>query len=112
MKKLIFLSLAVGLWNCRKDSQEALVPECNTQNVSFSRDVLPVIERSCYTCHGNGQALGGVNLDGYQAISAQSKLYGSIAHLQGAYPMPPNGKLPQCEIDKIKAWIDASKPNN
>ncbi len=111
-KNLLFGFVAFVVVSCRKDSEESLNPACDTRNVSFSKDVLPVIERSCYTCHGNGARLGGVSLEGYAAISSQSKLYQSVAHLQGAYPMPPGGKLPECEINKIKAWIDANRPNN
>lgn len=40
-------------------------------------------------------------------------LYGSVAQDGSAQSMPQNGaKLPECDIVKIKKWVNAGAPNN
>ncbi len=114
--KLKWIASAVVVFlfsfSCTEDKIKSPA-SCDVTGVTFSKDVLPIIQKRCYSCHGNGQNQGGVNLDGHAKISTSPKLYASIAHLPGAEPMPIGGsKLPQCEIDKIKAWLDAGAPNN
>jgi uncharacterized membrane protein len=95
---------------------EANNSSCNLDAVSFASDIQPVINTNCRGCHSGANASGGVFLDDYQNIAsvAQSgRLYGAVAHLAGYEPMPLGaGKLPQCAIDQINAWIQAGTPNN
>ena len=32
----------------------------------FSEDILPILERYCYKCHGDGEEKGGLALDQYK----------------------------------------------
>ncbi len=116
---LTMLAFAMMIASCYYDNREDLFPEvavCNTSNVSYAADVLPVLESQCLGCHNSGSQQGNVNLEGYDNVRAwarNGRLYGSIAWLNGYAPMPPAGsQLPPCTIDKIKAWIDAGAPNN
>jgi len=88
---------------------------CNTDNVSFSTYVKPALA-SCTTCHKTGNAGGGVNLDsyaGFKSAAVSGKLYGAISWSSGFMAMPQGGlKLPDCNISKIKSWIDAGAANN
>ena len=83
----------------------------DTNLVSYQKDILPIMKAYCYNCHGNGNtAFGnGINLDGYDNASSQAfVIYAAVTH----YPSPeivamPYGKpkLPDCEINKIAAWL-------
>jgi hypothetical protein len=89
---------------------------CNTQNVTFSGTIKPIFTKYCTGCHSGAAPTGGINLTLYNDASGVAKsgrLVGAITHANGFVPMPQGGaKLPQCEIDKIKAWVNAGSPNN
>ncbi len=112
-------ALVLSMPSCYYDNREDLFPEvtaCDTTNVSYAADVLPVLESQCLGCHNTASQQGNVNLEGYDNVRAYAqngRLYGSIAWLNGYSAMPPAGsQLPTCTIDKIKAWVDAGAPNN
>ncbi len=89
---------------------------CNTDNISFVADVKPVIDNSCRGCHSGSAPQGGIALTDYNSIKTvalNGNLYGAMSHQPGFAAMPFGGaRLPQCTIDKVKAWIDAGAPNN
>lgn len=89
---------------------------CDISNVTFSKDVNPVIQSSCVGCHGATNPRAGISLVSYQLIKDQvdsGRLFGAINHENGFVAMPLNQpKLEQCKIDKINAWIDAGATNN
>lgn len=89
---------------------------CDTTNVSYSQTVKPILNDHCIACHNSNGASGDINLSSHAGVShaaASGKLYGAIAHLGGYEAMPKGGnKLADCDIQKIKAWIDAGTPNN
>lgn len=107
--------------SCTKQNEETLKAQtggttCDTIGMKYSTDVLPILQANCYRCHGNGNANGGVALDGYSAMVTQvnnGNLVGAITHAAGYTPMPyDGGKLSDCEIAKIQAWINEGTPNN
>lgn len=111
----LFLSLAAG---CSYSHGEEPTP-CNDSIPStYAAVVSPIFDASCRSCHGSGvyQTLGGGNNYGtYEGIKNQSGslLLGSIEHLPGYDAMPKGApKLSDCDIARIKAWIDAGEPNN
>ena len=124
MRILIFLLLiAAATSGCYYDSEEYLYPSvntnCDTANVTFARSVKPILQQSCFSCHGNGTAASfgnNIKLEDHADVKAQAdngKLYGAIAQLSGYSPMPKGGgKLDDCKINTIKIWIDANAPNN
>ena len=89
---------------------------CDTSMVSFSNFVKPLILKNCLGCHSGNTPSGGLNLENYTGIEILAKngrLFGAINHDTGFVPMPQgSGKLAQCDIDKIKSWIDAGATNN
>jgi hypothetical protein len=89
---------------------------CDTDNVSFSGHVYPILQTQCTVCHNDNRQDGGVNLDSYDLIKANGangKLMGTIEHQSGFSVMPPSGvKIDQCFIDQLNAWIAAGMPNN
>lgn len=89
---------------------------CDSSKFSFSEIIQPLIFTNCKGCHNSGLSNGGVRLDSYEAIATvanDGRLFGTISHASGFIPMPFNGnKLPECNIDQVKKWIEAGSPNN
>ncbi|MCB0841401.1 MAG: c-type cytochrome [Bacteroidetes bacterium] len=89
---------------------------CDTTNVSFSGFVDPLLTTYCKGCHTGAGASGGVNLGNHAGVVSAAnsgRLYGAIAHQNGYVPMPQGGDpLPDCDVQKIKAWIDQGALNN
>jgi mono/diheme cytochrome c family protein len=95
-----------------------------SKNVSFSNDVLPILEKNCKVCHGT---MGGWDSSSYQSVMntgnnapvvipgdaegslLAQKLLGTQA--VGTI-MPPSGKLPDSMIQPILDWINAGALNN
>ncbi len=96
---------------CHYDVGEELdlMITCSEGEVSFTRDVIPIMETHCISCHNDQQAQGGVNLDGYAQIivyANDNSLLGSIQHDPQYVSMPLNaGKLDSCDIKLIARWI-------
>ena len=90
--------------------------ECDTVNVSFSENVWPIIQGSCFGCHSGSTPQGGISLEGYDnvvAVANTGRLMGAIRHESGFSPMPQNGaQLSDCKITQIQKWIDDGTPNN
>lgn len=95
---------------------EAPTGACDSTAVSFSQTVHPIIMNHCQGCHSGASPSGGLLLTGHAEIQIPAndgRLYGVIARLPGFPPMPQGGEqLPQCDIDKIKSWIDAGAADN
>lgn len=118
---IIVVGIAASLSSCTKQNEETLKAQgggvtCDTAGMKYSTDVLPILQANCYRCHGNGNVTGGITLDGYAAVVTQvnsGNLIGAITHAAGYTPMPfDGGKLSDCDIAKIKAWINEGTPNN
>src|SRR4051794_25834118 len=85
---------------------------------SFSKDIQPILEASCWKCHGAGVQLSKLDLRTRESALAGgthgpaitpgnpdgSRLYRMVAGLDKP-AMPIDGKLPQEQIDKIRQWI-------
>ena len=107
--------------SCTRENEEDLKPAigqpiCDTLNVTFTKDVLPIITLNCYICHGNGSMVAGINLQGYTRIKRQvdnNLLLNVIKHSPGYAQMPSGqAKLAQCDIDKIEAWVKRGAIDN
>ncbi len=98
--------------NLKKDSI------CDTSTVTYMGSIIPILEKSCYRCHGTASntGSGGIILQDYNVLktfAADGRLYGNAAHLPGYIPMPyDGGKLSDCELLQIKNWVDNGYPNN
>lgn len=126
MKKLILLGIvAVSFAGCYNDSLEKLYSTqasvtCDTTSVQFTRDVLPIFTAYCgnteAACH-SATGSGGVNLTGYNTMLAtyagNGILVKDIMYDGSGNNMPKNrGKMPDCEINKIKRWVNLGYQNN
>lgn len=113
----IFFALATaGLTTgCYYDNEEYLYGTCDTANVTFSKDIKPIMDANCINCHSGG-AIDLTNYDGVKAKAADNTLYKSISYsysgANSSKNMPTSGKLDDCSISKVKAWIDQGAINN
>ncbi len=88
---------------------------CDTTTVKYSTTVVPVLQSNCTGCHSGSNPSGGIKLDNYndvKTVVTNKKLVGSIMQSSGYYAMPPSGKLSDCNIGKIKAWVYRGALNN
>lgn len=91
---------------------------CDETQYGFSAVIKPLIDNRCVGCHGAVSPEAGIRLTTYAEIKAtvdNGKLWGSVAHLSGYTAMPyPAGsaKLPDCQLNQIRHWIDAGAPND
>lgn len=119
MERYIFLFLTISLSaSCYYDSEEELYPtlECQTQNVTYSKQVVNIIQSNCYECHSAAQNFGNITLEGFDNLKKyvdNGQLLGAIRHDPGFSPMPKNGaQLVECDIEKIEAWVNDGGLNN
>ncbi len=122
--RLKFLACAVVL--CALGLQTFPRP-ARTQNatpapkVDYQKDIQPILEKNCYSCHSAAQVMSGLRLDDRAAFlaggtngkivvpgkSADSTLYKRVAGLGGLTRMPFGGQnLSPAEIELIRLWID------
>ena len=116
----IFVLLAITVLACG----------CN-QSVSYTRDVSPILEKNCLSCHRVGQkgyAASGLSMESYDDVMKGTKFGPVIVPGSGlsstlailiehkadpAINMPPEKqRLPEKQIALIKAWIDQGAKYN
>jgi mono/diheme cytochrome c family protein len=89
--------------------------------VDYQKDIQPILEQNCYSCHGAAAQMSGLRLDSRQAFlaggalgkivmpgkAADSTLYKRVAGIGDLARMPFGGQpLPPAQIELIRAWID------
>lgn len=116
MKKFLLIGcwLIVGCYYHKEDEA------CSTANVTYSNTVAAIVSsHGCFGCHAGTSPEGGFTLTDYDRVKAKatqtrngtSLLYGALAHQAGFSAMPKGmPALSDCELAKIKAWIDAGTP--
>ena len=120
MRKLLIISLFILMsMACTWENEEDLfgIDLCDTLDVSYSRDVVPILAGSCYECHSNSNApdfAQGIAFEDYKdAFSYSTSIVGAINHEDGFPAMPKGaGKLDSCSISVIEAWVNQGAPDN
>jgi uncharacterized membrane protein len=116
MKNVNYLLLLLVLLNsCAKEEDKKTT--CDTTSVTYSSTIRSILNDNCMNCHNSGSALGGVVLETHAQVAAYSTslndvFYVSLTTATGAKKMPQGGSLPNCDIEKVKTWIEAGAPNN
>ena len=86
--------------------------DCNTegQTITYDGFIKGLLDNHCVGCHSGSNPAGGIGLSDYtnvKQIGENGKLYGAINHDAGFKPMPRNNpKLADCDIKKVKMWVD------
>ena len=115
----IFIALCgsiimLALTRCTKVSQPVTGSSgyCDTASVTYTSNVLPIVQSYCYGCHSNNNIVfsDGVSLEGYDNLKGWADLgylVGDVRHAAGFTGMP-YGKpaLSACEMNTIIAWVD------
>jgi len=95
---LFFLTVSLAL------AETTLPPPAN-RKIDFEKDVQPMLEQKCYSCHGEEAQQSGLRLDRRQNAlrggdygpvivigkSAESKLIRRLVNGDGGLQMPPTG---------------------
>jgi ankyrin repeat protein len=93
-----------------------------SRKIDFGKDVQPIFQALCVSCHGPSQQMAGFRIDqrryampnrvganGARIVpgdSGRSRLYQKITGNGGGLQMPPTGPLSQEQIGAIQAWIE------
>lgn len=86
--------------------------------VTFTRDIAPIIRANCASCHRPSQAAP-FSLLTYQDVSSHANQIREVTHSRFMPPWKPEGgftrlmdelRLTQSELSMIDAWIELGKP--
>jgi hypothetical protein len=121
--KFLLAALVAGafvlyLSGCAKESADRLSAgsTCDTTDVSYSKQILPILEDNCYTCHQGATASSGIDLSNFatlQAHVANGDLVSAVTHTGSVTPMPYElPMLPSCEVNTIVAWVHQGALDN
>lgn len=91
--------------------------------VSFSTDVLPILESRCVNCHGGERVEDGLSLRTYDEIMAGSEngavvipgnsVDSLLVEVVVTQEMPKRGpKLTPIQVQLLSDWVAAGAPNN
>jgi uncharacterized membrane protein len=122
MKILVsLLGVLSLLTSCEYHNEEELfgIELCETDNISFSESIEPIINNHCTSCHSGASPSAALRLDSYESVvlsaqnSSASGMLNRISRAEGeAGAMPTNYRLAPCEITKITDWIAQGSLNN
>jgi hypothetical protein len=119
----VALALALAVWG-RASGVAALSPGVASPAPApaappgFAKDVAPILDKWCVSCHGGKEAEADLRLDSYDAIlkggedgpvivpgdPEGSQLLAQIER-RVRPPMPPKRRLPKDPVATIRAWI-------
>lgn len=114
------VAIALLATGCYWDNVETLFPNldyCDTMDVSFSSDVIPILRNNCFSCHSKSNSpdfANGLSLEDYEDVVAMSdRIVGAIKHNDGFIPMPQGKEqLDSCKIETVEAWVNQGSLNN
>lgn len=107
---LAIASLAVAVNSRRAAPRKAL--DLVLADAEFGSQVLPVLQKNCWDCHGDGARKGDVNFDGHTNIHtllADRRLWERVLHTVKTGEMPPKKRQTQPtagERTNLVAWLD------
>ena len=126
---LLTLVAACSYTNTNNLPQPALPPCELPTTISYQTDVLPILQKECYSCHdaahyqdsppnGSGSALNMENFSQLQSYSLAASGHNGLAVLVGSIRQDPNfvgmpfgkAKIDRCEIAILEAWCAAGAP--
>lgn len=116
----VIILFTVVFCSCVYNNEEELYGDnCNTENVTYTAIIKPILTARCYSCHSNSAANSfgaGINLENFNELTLKvisGKLLGAITHSPGFPAMPKGGvKLDDCSIEKIRTWINNGAKND
>lgn len=96
------------------------------EKVTFDDHVLPIFREHCLACHDQGGRSGDLSLESYAdtltggasgevvepGAGDASRLYQLMAHTEKPIMPPGQDKLPDAQLQMVKAWIDGGLLEN
>jgi len=84
--------------------------QAQTPAASFQRDVLPVLEKNCFSCHSDRVHSGGLSLEAFRdstLVTQSSDVWTKVLDKVKAGTMPPRTMPPLSASDAsaITGWI-------
>ena len=122
--KFILAAIAVSgivfyLSGCAKESADRLAvgsDACDTTGVSYSTQIVSILQDNCYTCHTGTNSFSGIDLTTYADLKVHvdnGDLVSAVTHTGSVTPMPYQlPMLPSCEVNTIVAWVHQGALNN
>ena len=111
--------MAEATFSCVYNIEDELYPPvtCDTENVTYSGTILPILQQNCYDCHSDANVdISQIPLEGYAFVIVKvndGKLVKAIRHTGEVSPMPKDRPpLEECDIEKIEKWISNGAPDN
>lgn len=115
---VLIIGAVVGyLSGCSKESADKLAGAgCDTTNVSYSTQVVDILQNNCYSCHSGPNPPTGIHLDTYanlKVFASNGFLVDAVTQNGVVTPMPYGlPELPACEVNTIVAWVNQGALNN
>ena len=116
MQRLLFFSFLITFgMACSSENVQELQDPCDARDAAYTDDVEALLKTNCATagCHGGPNGVGGLDLNTYASakeIADNGKLMDRITGAGNI--MPPSGPMPNCDIERIRAWVNQGAPNN
>jgi mono/diheme cytochrome c family protein len=100
---------------------EHLAATTSAEAIDFDKQIKPILEKNCFSCHRSGNAKSGLSLDSLQSIQEGGRINGPavlaakssesplLLYIQGKKkPRMPfgGGALPEADTALIQKWID------
>src|SRR5258706_8993142 len=89
----------------------------------FEKEVRPILVERCQSCHGEAKAQGGLRLisrslilkggsrgPALVAAKPNENLLIKAVEYHGQLKMPPTGRIPDIETERLKRWIASGAP--
>ena len=114
---LCVTSTALGLCATLRSQQNAARPRPQSSPLTFYRDVLPILQQHCQTCH-RAQGISPTSLETYDQVLRHAS---EMVRLTAARTMPPwfadphlghfanDPSLSEKEISTLRSWLRAGK---
>ena len=126
--RIAIFSLATTLFGQPLHAADKLPPAA-TGKIDFAKEIQPILEGSCYKCHGEKKQEAGLRWDQKASAlkggesgpaivpgkSAESLMIQAVAHVRDDLKMPKKGEpFSEKQIGLLRAWIDqgANWPDN
>ena len=109
----VLLLGVIGLASsCEYNTTDDLYPQpstCDTENMSYANDIVPIMATHCLQCHNSSDVFGGVALEPHADLLqwVDNGLFLCSIKWESSCSNMPQGaaKIPPCAIAKIESWI-------
>ncbi len=112
--------LLIAVLSCQHDPfpapPDTLNPgdtSCNSHNLTYNNSIKTIVDNNCINCHGGPNPQVGLSLETYNQVRdalLNTDLLLRVKNDPSVPVMPPGGKMPDCNIEKIEIWFTNSMP--